>query len=261
MSIRDHRDIDNPSDNDVIWRYYSTSKFLWVLQNQSLWLSRLDQFEDPFEGYSTLKNIERRAETLKDILGQEASVVDELILSNYESNRQMSLVNCWSRGDADSPAMWNSFVEDGDGIAIQSKVKNLKSAITSDTGNEYYLGEVNYVDYFEDFIDSTNLFKFVMSKPNQYSFEREIRLFLWTPNMAEVKDALEPPIGNERMPEAPAGLSVTVDLEALIDGVIISPFGPTWSDVDYWRDILRKYDIDIEPRMSKLALDPSYAFD
>jgi hypothetical protein len=37
-------------DNDQkVWRYLSFSRFMWMLQNKQLWLSRADKLDDPWE--------------------------------------------------------------------------------------------------------------------------------------------------------------------------------------------------------------------
>jgi hypothetical protein len=36
----------------IIWHYRNLASFLSILQTESLWFSRLDQLNDPFEGRS-----------------------------------------------------------------------------------------------------------------------------------------------------------------------------------------------------------------
>ena len=66
MPLKEHDSIREPDDNTPIWRYYSTSQFLWILQESSLYLSRLDQLDDPFEGYSPVKNLEEDIEAIQN---------------------------------------------------------------------------------------------------------------------------------------------------------------------------------------------------
>ena len=50
--------LNPPQDDTIIWRYMSMTKFLMLLDNQGLWFSRSDTFEDANEGMFPQKDIE-----------------------------------------------------------------------------------------------------------------------------------------------------------------------------------------------------------
>jgi hypothetical protein len=41
--------MNNPVSADRVWRYMTFSRFVWLLQNKQLWLSRADLLGDPWE--------------------------------------------------------------------------------------------------------------------------------------------------------------------------------------------------------------------
>ncbi len=49
----------------------------------------------------------------------------------------------------ESAAMWDLYLKNGDGIAIQTTVLNFKNSLDV-TDETIYLGEVNYIDYTEE---------------------------------------------------------------------------------------------------------------
>lgn len=263
MALEPHDSINEPDGDMVVWRYYQTSQFLWVLQNQALHLSRLDQLNDPFEGYSPIKNLEKEVEGKNTWFEELPDDIDlgepgERTKEKYELMRRMALVNCWSKGEEDSLAMWKSYLQSGDGVAVCSTYRKLVNAIDGESKLSYHVGKVNYFDYFDDIKETSNFFHFVMSKPRQYNYEREIRVFVWWPTSGEA-DFDEPKLGDlieEDTLTAPTGIKVNVDLDMLIDGVYVSPFGPNWSSVGYWNDLLEKYGLEATAAMSRLAMEP-----
>lgn len=266
MPLEAHDSIREPDDNTTIWRYYSTSQFLWILQEKSLYLSRLDQLDDPFEGYSPVKNLEEDIEAMQDRDPFEALSVDpnlgdpeERIKEKYEFVRRLSLVNCWSDGEEDSLSMWKSYLPSGDGVAIRSTFGNLVDAINQRSGFSYHAGKVTYFDYFDRLKSTDNAFAFIMSKPKQYKYENEIRVFVWWPTSGEVElDEPEPGASiEEDTLVAPTGTKISVDLNTLIDGVYVSPFSPPWSTSEYWNDLLNKYGIEATAEPSQLAMEPT----
>jgi hypothetical protein len=212
--------------------------------------------DDPFEGYSPVKNLQEEITAKKQESNQREQLFSDAntadpetqVQRNYESYRKLSLVNCWSMRKEDSLPMWKSYIPDGDGVAVSTTFGKLKSSINNDSNIAYHAGKVGYFNYFDDSKDSNNFFRYIMSKPKQYEYEREMRIFVWWPHSGEVS------LDNRII--APIGTKLNVDLDILIDDVCVSPFGPSWLTPEYWNDILEKYEIDATAEMSKLAMDP-----
>ena len=43
--------IGQPEDTDTVWRYMSFEKFADILATESLFFTRVDRYDDKFEGY------------------------------------------------------------------------------------------------------------------------------------------------------------------------------------------------------------------
>jgi hypothetical protein len=269
----EHDAIELPPDNTTIFRYLSTSQFLDLLRSNSIHFTRLDELSDPFEGYGPIKNIKKEMQNAQNHQEELESLdIDESKLgdpaqrtqSRYEHTRSLSLVNCWSITHEDKLPMWKSYLQDGDGLAIKTTFGDLKESINSHSNTGYHAGVVDYDRYFDKYLDYTNYFELVMSKPKQYEFENELRLFIWWPTSGEVDlesqvfkpgDSLDP-----RNLRAPPDLKISIDADTLINEIYVSPFGPPWLNQDYFDDILGRYNIEATTSKSNLATDPREVF-
>ena len=97
-----HPDIFTPSDDTVIWRYLSLEKLLSIVSTRSLHFSRLDRFQDPWEGVWPKSLLKALGHGLKqNKLDMIRNVPDNL--------RKMFFVNCWHDSPHESAALWNQY--------------------------------------------------------------------------------------------------------------------------------------------------------
>jgi hypothetical protein len=89
-----HPSFKTPTNQDIrIWRYMDLSKFLAILQKQSLFFPRATLLGDPFEGSSTKLMVDHRDWIMKNrafdpALAAWKEVPDEMsLLQNYRRNR------------------------------------------------------------------------------------------------------------------------------------------------------------------------------
>lgn len=54
------------SENVKIWRYLDFTKFISLLETNSLYFARADQFNDPFEGSYTKADVQNRNEKYRE---------------------------------------------------------------------------------------------------------------------------------------------------------------------------------------------------
>lgn len=68
-----------------LWRYMSLLKFVDLLQRSCLWFTRLDRFQDPYEGF------------LPEIITRLANGKDRTEFSQfqYDNWRKAACANCW----------------------------------------------------------------------------------------------------------------------------------------------------------------------
>ncbi len=97
MVVQTHSLINRPEDDVKIWRYLSIEKFLSLIVNSGLYFSRLDQFEDQWEGSWPKALIDFPAFKSKEVLNQ-----IKMLISAY--NKTL-FVNCWCMSEYESNLM------------------------------------------------------------------------------------------------------------------------------------------------------------
>lgn len=131
--------------------------------------------------------------------------------------------------------MWKIYGAPGAGVAVVTNGARLEAALAASEENTY-LGAVQYHEptYFE--IGTPNAFDPMMIKSVSYTYEQEVRLVHW--DTSELHDALENFNWNDETmrfddliddprPLRP-GISLSCEIDVLIERVIISPFAPPW---------------------------------
>ena len=53
---KEHNSFESIDDNKKIWRYMDFTKFIDILENEALFFTRSDRFEDKFEGTLPIAN-------------------------------------------------------------------------------------------------------------------------------------------------------------------------------------------------------------
>jgi hypothetical protein len=135
-----------------VWRYLDFTKFLSMLDNKSLYFSRIDTLNDPFEGSYTKNQIDIRVSKLTDeyCRKKRLTIDKEHLIKNYSMSnkvqRELIYVNCWHNNEYESSAMWKSFIDGDGGIAVESSVKRLWRSLKQ-TNDIVFVGEVKYIDY------------------------------------------------------------------------------------------------------------------
>lgn len=238
MTYREFPQIfDVPRNKNVmIWRYMDFTKFVSLLDKKALFFSRADKLGDPFEGAMTKVNLKKR----KKLYGRKMSKDQIKGLGKFFGLMpKQTFINCWCMRDYESAALWRLYLQSNEGIAIQSTFKRLAESF-NDSQEIVYIGMVNYIDYEKDSFDESNTFKAFLYKRKSFEFEHELRAVL-------THDRQAPELGKY----------VSVELDRLIDRVYISPTAPRWFG-KLAKSIVRKYEINKEVVMSKLAERPVY---
>jgi hypothetical protein len=162
--IENHRYLSALRDEMAIWRYMSSNKFLDLLHNGSLYLTRIDCFEDPYEG--------RLSAYDKDLFGCTSETNPY-----WERERKRNFISCWTETGPKSQYMWENYGSNG--VVIESDVLSLKNSLLSDS-SKCYLSRVKYIDYnsgsSQDAGTPLNILKIIFTKDNSFKQEREVRL-------------------------------------------------------------------------------------
>ena len=242
-----------PSDpNITIWRYMDFTKYVSLIESGSLHFSRIDQFEDPYEGATSQANIRMR-HSMYSSMGKVK--VDEMFnrLSHLrEQVREWTYASCWHMNDHESAAMWKLYSKTDESIAIVSKYSLLRDCIPA----HIPIGRVEYLDYDEEHMPEGNLLHPFVYKRKSFKHEEELRAIIQlhppaqqgTDGENRVAFGQHNPITNMR---------VSVDLSALIVEVRVSPTAPAWF-AELVERVTKRYGLGVPVRSSSLRRDPIY---
>ncbi len=195
-----------------VWRYMDLAKFVWLLKEKRLFMSRLDQLADRYEGSLTAKTIEG----IDEFLRQHGSTDGWAQMSElYRANQTTTFVCCWHANEQESEAMWRLYCGAAHGVAIQTTYQHLIGAIERE--HEIYLGCVTYIDYEREWFPDANAFRPVMHKRLSFEHEREVRL------------VASPSKFRASHPEpAPHALYIPWDSDARVERVLVDPYAPAY---------------------------------
>lgn len=235
-----HPDIIAPKNPNIrIWRYIDFPKFLWMLEQSSIFFSRADKFEDPYEGKYGPNNIRKTSEMLSQYVPSglaEAGAKEKQRLQALFTMNQY--VCCWHINEGESAAMWDLYSSRNQGVAIQSTFKRLCDAFNHEK-RDILIGEVTYRSYDDELIPEGNAYHALLSKRLSFSHERELR-------------AIVADVGHDvTKPNFDAGLDIEIGLNRLIDNLFISPLSPKWI-VDLVYKLKDRYNIDADVIKSSL---------
>ena len=256
-----------PAPDAKLWRYMDLAKFLSLLESSSLFFTRLDHFQDPFEGalgtqrnevsWAT-KEKERMQRWIKIcsesnnicLSDSEVQLLTEQEFKKYSENiknlRTGNYVNCWHQSDYESEAMWHLYTRDSkQGIAIQTTFERLYQALPPTPQPNF--GMVKYVNYNEynngNSKNTFHPFEAPWYKRESFAHEKEFRII--------VKD--ERKVGFRDWNK-----TIKVNLNILIENVYISPEADKWF-TKLVKDITRnRYKLRLNVTQSELNEPPFF---
>jgi hypothetical protein len=252
---KNHPIFREPNDPNVkIWRYMDFTKFVSLLECRSLYFARADLFEDTFEGSLSRATFTWRA-GLYEGLWLDPKELEKLSKAREKLRKQIFL-NCWHMNARESAAMWKLYARSNEAVAIQSTYQLLHSCLPENT----YVGQVQYIDYEEDYLAEDHEFRPYMHKRMSFEHERELRAMIYIPSddpnrylSIAVKDR-EARVGE---PVGDVGRAVTVNLNALIERVYVAPTSPTWFN-DLVLKVMNKYELNKPLINSALDAKPMF---
>lgn len=245
-----HNIFKEPSDKNVkIWRYFDFAKFISLLETKSLWFTRADKLEDPFEGSFPKSNIRYRSKIYKDIPSKKLPLISEF----FRNLRQHTFLNCWHENEHESAAMWDLYSRNNEGIAIQSTFQRLSDCFRDYKKEDIFIGKVTYIDYQRDWMPENNSFFPFIHKRKSFEHEKEIRALVQHFNLDKKTGKITLAIDM-----ASNGLMVPVDIALLIENIYVSPKSPKWI-YELVTSLLKRYDFrDKEVNRSYLAEKPLF---
>ena len=119
------------NDNNLVWRYMGFARFVWLLQKQKLWLSRVDKLEDEWElalAGDQLQHVLDRS-PFGSFGGKPVEPILERSRRVMKEWRETAYVNCWCALPHESHALWRVFCGPSEGVAIQTTLGKLKANV------------------------------------------------------------------------------------------------------------------------------------
>ena len=225
MSVATFVDDPEPTDpKSSIWRYIEFWKLQDLVQTGQLYLRRSDKLEDEHEGlppseYERVLNLSRF--DLNDIRERDHDI------GSLAQFRQSFYVNCWHLDIGETATMWARYGKDG--VAIVSRYDLLKQVLHPLSDKVM----VGLIMYGTKHLTGWNVIRFVTTKREEYSPEREVRAMIWLTdtgdgmnrhldlnNRPHDRPIYDPP------PTLPEGIRRGIDVANLVTKIVVSPFAP-----------------------------------
>lgn len=227
-------DLKMPEPETVLWRYMDLTKLLAILGNERLHFTRIDQFNDRFEGVTPRKALEALARKVRSAHLEEALKI-----------RQRTHALCWHASETESEAMWRLYLSSNEGIAIKTTAQRLRESLrlTKGVDQPLLLVEVEYVNHLDDdeMLAPVDFLRWATFKRKSFAHEREVRL---------MRIAQDDELGNN------FSYRPKIDVQTLIEAIYISPFAPDWV-FEVIKQVVSKYG-NYQVKPSELGGDPTY---
>jgi len=214
-------------------------KFLALLFNRALHFSRKHDFHDRWEGVVPPLGVKRAVREP----GRSEENVRFHVESIHETGEMVArraVISCWHANDRESVAMWGLYTSGAEGVAVQTTIDRLKSALEQEPCS-VTIACVRYIDHLTDDVERAwagDPLSPLFCKRRGFEHEREVRCAIANPE-GEREQALQmsgiDPGLRQRFPVleqwekvvdgalGEGGLDVPVDLGALIEGIVVSP--------------------------------------
>lgn len=163
-----------------------------MLETNSLFFCRADEFSDIFEGSHPEKEYQWKfdrqrvhAERYNIPFDEDAARRNlEGSSASYLKLRRATVVNCWHMNERESAVMWGAYLKDSEGVVIQTNVQSLidsfsKSPLKIRSSVVRYLDYENDIYYHEQDYPHAgeNTLIPLIHKKKEYRGEQEFRLF------------------------------------------------------------------------------------
>ncbi|KAA3614343.1 MAG: hypothetical protein DWQ01_01165 [Planctomycetota bacterium] len=239
-TFKDWPRVHQPKPEATLWRYLTAGKLEDFLATSTLYLCRVDRFDDSFEGSIGKAGADYKRKLLREFAqpGQDSSYYSA-VLSARESFRRFFYASCWHLREHEAVSMWNSYLRGEPGAAIRTTFGRLRDAVPGSEPGRLIGGLVNYVDYDRKLFDMLGPIDAYFFKRIEYSEEREYRfLYHHLPMEVYPKDArrmfwlqeqgiassvrFDPRDMNLEV-ETPDHYRHPVDLASLIESIVLAP--------------------------------------
>ena len=232
-------------------------KFCWLLETSKLYHTRLDQFNDPFEGAVTFAYAKMRdSGEIKPHFS-----LREFEPWNFKLGRLNQFATCWHASEHESDALWQLYAPGGAGVAIVSSMNRIEKSV--DLTSYWYglLGEVEYVDFETHNMLRSGIPTVIRPgylKRKSFEYEREVRGIIATNLITDCSAiTLDEAFIDKQRKEQPVGITPQVDLKTLIQSIVVSPVAASYVE-ELVRKLSERRGLENLITKSKLLQQPVY---
>lgn len=227
-----------------VWRYMDFTKFVSMLENGGLYLPRIVDLNDPFEGSFARGNEKLRPLVYRHIRNEFGLAAGDLM----KRLRGWVAASCWHINEQESAGMWKLYTKTNEAVCIQSTFRKLRDAL----GSTVRVGVVRYVDYDKDWIPESNPLAPFLYKRKSFEHEREVRAVM---PLGDLKELQKKP---EQSSQPTTGIWQHADLIKLIEKVFVAPDAPVWF-FELVKKVTERYEQGSIPvNQSSLSATPFY---
>ncbi len=231
------------------------SKLVDLLSTRTVFFSRADRFNDPWEGTVSQSDFDDFKQTVADLPDRET------LITNYprmfQGFRRHTYISCWHENSGESYAMWKLYLKSNEGIAVQTTFGRLKCELNKATSRDIFIGKIEYRDPKKESIPGGRPYQvgdsYVVGgfapftrKRLGFSHEQEVRALFRDDASNVIED----------QPEDDHGLRIPVSIEDLVQDVYVAPGTPKWLR-DAIQSVLAKFGVDGIVRQSELDEPPA----
>jgi hypothetical protein len=163
---------DTEEEDQDVWRYMSFARFVWMLQNKTLYLARADLLGDPWE--VSLCNEQLRyvlsRHPISPIDGGPSEEGMERSARLIKSWRARTFVSCWSAARHESHALWRIYCSSVEGVAIRTTLQKLKASVAPTRVLKVHYQTLGTA------ARTPNITELVTRKRPMFAYEQEVRV-------------------------------------------------------------------------------------
>jgi hypothetical protein len=201
-----------------ISHYMKEKYFLQLLESSAFSTKRLDLYDDDaLEGLYPEANKQGPAPADAQWMQQANAKRDiEAFLQSQAIHRTHCYAHCWFGISEENADMWEDYGDKGAGVCLVSSTHRLLRAVIVEPSVAHELGRVTYWPGdkpLPELHSSTVMFR----KQPKFSPENEVRL------LSQIKMDCLPTDADGFLLPCPERLTVKVDLDALVAGVVLGP--------------------------------------
>jgi hypothetical protein len=228
--------------NSPVWRYLSLSAVIATIKTQQLRLTRVDKFQDPFEGSIPKAQFEQQVPLFIAAASRRAMFAANQGMAGRpmqpdedpwikaprlrRARTRSAHASCWSIGE-DSEALWRLYCHDdgrqGVGVAFRTTLARLEASVAV---YDLRVDPITYIRYHEA-PAFTDEMAHLLHKRHGFAAENELRLLKFNQdhfNATIPKDASVPDLSEH--------IFLEWDPSNVIEEIVISPYaGENYEDL------------------------------